>query len=104
NSDGIVHEYTDTNTGDNSGDWWAAYYWYTDVDDDDIIESSDYRSRMSPPTRFTWPRRAMLIILGQPLRTGVGSLSPAFPKNTTKPTRTDFHGPGWQVDTGRPSA
>ena len=104
NPAGIVHEYTDTNTGDNSGDWWATYYWYTDVDGDNIIGSSDYRSRMSPPARFTWPRRAMLKILGQPMPTGVGALGPALAKKTTKPTRTDFHGPGWQVDAGKPSA
>ena len=101
---GTIHEYADSNTGDNASDWWATYYWYTDVDDDGVIESSDYQSRMAPPKRFTWPRRAMLKILGQPMPTGVGALGPALAKKTSTPTRTDFHGPGWSVDTGRPSA
>ena len=101
---GVIHEYANSNTGDGSGDWWATYYWYTDVDDDDIIESTDYRSRMAPPKRFTWPRRAGLKILGQPMPTGVEALGPALAKKTTEPARTDFSGPGWQVDSGKPSA
>ncbi|MGZ1491324.1 hypothetical protein [Brevibacterium sediminis] len=101
---GVIHEYADSNTGDGSGDWWATYYWYTDVDDDDIIESSDYQSRMAPPARFTWPRRAGLKILGQPMPDGVEALGPALAKKTTTPVRTDFSGPGWQVDAGKPSA
>ncbi|GAA1513862.1 hypothetical protein [Brevibacterium permense] len=103
-STGVIHEYADSNTGDGSGDWWATYYWYTDVDDDDIIESSDYQSRMAPPARFTWPRRAGLKILGQPMPDGVEALGPALAKKTTTPVRTDFSGPGWQVDVGKPSA
>src|SRR5699024_7226401 len=101
---GVIHEYADSNTGDGSGDWWATYYWYTDVDDDDIIESTDYQSRMAPPKRFTWPRRAGLKILGQPMPDGVEALGPALAKKTTEPVRTDFSGPGWQVDSGKPSA
>ena len=101
---GKIHEYADANTGDGSGDWWATYYWYTDVDDDDIIESTDYQSRMAPPARFTWPRRAGLKILGQPMPTGVEALGPALAKKTSAPTRTDFHGPSWSVDAGKPSA
>ena len=101
---GVIHEYANSTTGDNSGDWWATYYWYTDVDDDDIIESTDYRSRMAPPKRFTWPRRAGLKILGQPMPTGVEALGPALAKKATEPVRTDFSGPGWQVDSGKPSA
>lgn len=101
---GVIHEYANSNTGDGSGDWWATYYWYTDVDDDNVIESSDYQSRMAPPARFTWPRRAMLKILGQPMPEGVEALGPALAKKTTKPTRTDFSGPSWSVDAGKPSA
>ena len=101
---GIIHEYADINTGDGASDWWATYYWYTDVDDDGVIESSDYRSRMAPPKQFTWPRRASLKILGQPMPTGVEALGPALAKKTTEPVRTDFSGPGWLVDSGKPSA
>ncbi|MGZ1491476.1 hypothetical protein [Brevibacterium sediminis] len=101
---GKIHEYADRNTGDTSGDWWATYYWYTDIDDDNIIESTDYQSRMAPPARFTWPRRAGLKILGQPMPDGVEALGPALAKKTTTPVRTDFSGPGWQVDAGKPSA
>ncbi|ASZ73345.1 minor tail protein [Brevibacterium phage LuckyBarnes] len=99
-----IHRYADSNTGDNSGDWWATYYWYTDIDNDEIIESTDYRSRMAPPKRFTWPRRSMLKILGQPLPSGVEALGPALAKKSTTPVRTDFSGPGWIVDSGKPSA
>ncbi len=89
---GIIHEHADLNTGDGSGDWWACYAWAEDFDGNGITETW---SRPSPPTRFTWPRRAQLRIMGQPLPAGAEMILPALAKKTSTPVRTDFHSPSW---------
>ena len=98
NSSGIVHEYTDTNTGDNSGDWWAAYRWTADATPEDATIT--HWSRISPPKRFNWPRRAQLRIMGQPLPVGVDFIGPVLAKKTSTPARTDFHAPSWWPRSG----
>ena len=98
NPSGIVHKYTDTNTGDNSGDWWAAYRWTADATPED--EYITHWSRISPPKRFTWPRRAQLRIMGQPLPVGVDFIGPVLAKKTSTPARTDFHAPSWWPRSG----
>ena len=87
NPAGIVHEYADTNTGDNSGDWWAAYRWYKYVGQLPLVA---FVSRISSATRFSWPRRAKLKIMGQPLPVGVPTIEPVLAKKTATPGRTDF--------------
>lgn len=84
---GRISEYSNAETGDNSPDWWAAYRWETDADNNDYL---DYTSRISPPTRFTWPRRARLKVLGSPLPVGVGSIGGYTAKKSTKPTRAEM--------------
>lgn len=101
---GMIHEYADVTTGDNSSDWWAAYRWYTDVNDDDIIGATDYTSRISPGARFTWPSRAMVRVIGQPLPDGAGALGPYLAKKSAVPVRTDYHAPSWWPTVGRPVA
>lgn len=87
NASGVIREYADGGTGDGSGDWWCAYRWETGTDSDGTI---DYRSKISPPARFTWPRRARLKATGQPKPAGVELMAGYLAKNTMKPTRTDF--------------
>lgn len=87
NASGVIREYADGGAGDGSGDWWCAYRWETDTDSDGTI---DYRSKISPPARFTWPRRAQLKATGQPKPAGVELMAGYLAKKTTKPTRTDF--------------
>ncbi|WP_025780245.1 hypothetical protein [Brevibacterium sp. VCM10] len=98
---GKIVEYADINTGDESGDWWAVYAWAEDWDDNGITETW---SRISPPKRFTWPRRAGIKFIGQPLPDGVQMILPAIAKKETIPTRTDFHSPTWSFSEGRPVA
>lgn len=98
---GVVHKYAGLNTGDNSSDWWAAYAWAEDWDANGVTETW---SRISPPKRFTWPRRAGIKFIGQPLPAGVQMILPAIAKKTTFPTRTDFHSPSWSFKEGRPVA
>lgn len=87
NPSGTIREYANAATGDGSGDWWCAYRWETDTDSDGTI---DYRSKISPPSRFTWPRRARLKATGQPKPVGVELMAGYLAKKTTKPARTDF--------------
>src|SRR5699024_8096455 len=57
-------------------------------------------SRISPPKRFTWPKRAGVKIIGQPLPSGPDSIGPSLAKKSTTPVRTDFHSPSWNVREG----
>ena len=84
---GVIHEYANNNTGDNSGDWWAAYRWYKYVGGFPLVA---FVSRISSATRFSWPRRAKLKIMGQPLPVGVPTIEPVLAKKTATPGRTDF--------------
>ncbi|WP_278372231.1 hypothetical protein [Brevibacterium casei] len=84
---GRINEYAPPTTGDDSPDWWVAYRWETDFDSDNAL---DYTSRISPPTRFTWPRRARLKALGSPLPVGVETIGGFTAKKATTPERTDF--------------
>lgn len=84
---GRINEYAPPTTGDDSPDWWAAYRWETDFNSDNAL---DYTSRISPPTRFTWPRRARLKALGSPLPVGVETIGGFTAKKATTPERTDF--------------
>ena len=84
---GVIHEYADNNTGDGSGDWWAAYRWYKYIGGFPLVA---FVSRISSATRFSWPRRAKLKIMGQPLPVGVPTIEPALAKKTAAPGRTDF--------------
>lgn len=87
NASGVIREYADGGNGDGSGDWWCAYRWETDTDSDGTI---DYRSKISPPARFTWPRRARLKATGQPRPVGVKLMAGFLAKKATRPSRTDF--------------
>lgn len=87
NQSGVIREYANATTGDGSGDWWCAYRWETDTDSNGTI---DYRSKISPPARFTWPRRAQLKATGQPKPAGVELMAGFLAKKSTKPSRTDF--------------
>ncbi|MCT1448472.1 hypothetical protein M3G43_14530 [Brevibacterium casei] len=84
---GRINEYAPPTTGDDSPDWWVAYRWETDFNSDNAL---DYTSRISPPTRFTWPRRARLKALGSPLPVGVETIGGFTAKKATTPERTDF--------------
>lgn len=84
---GRINEYAPPTTGDDSPDWWVAYRWETDFNSDNAL---DYTSRISPPTRFTWPRRARLKALGSPLPVGVETIGGFTAKKATTPGRTDF--------------
>src|SRR5699024_10765930 len=77
---GVIHEYADANTGDNASDWWATYQWWTDVNENGNSGGPDYLSRCSPGARFTWPRRAMVRLLGQPIPDGVDYITPSLAK------------------------
>lgn len=101
NSGGTISEYSTLNTGDDSSDWWAVYRWAKDVDSDLTIDLS---SRISPPARFAWPRRARLKITAPNLPQGAGEIAPSLAYKTSTPTRTDFHTPSWWSVTGEPSA
>ena len=93
---GVIHEYADSNTGDGSGDWWAAYYWYNWISL--LLYNS---SRISPPSRFTWPRRAKLKVMGAPLPVGVNRFALSLAKKATAPVRTDFHNVGSALRDGQ---
>ena len=93
---GVIHEYADVNTGDGSGDWWAAYYWYNWIS---LLLSNS--SRISPPSRFTWPRRAKLKVMGAPLPVGVNRFALSLAKKATAPVRTDFHNVGSALRDGQ---
>src|SRR5699024_4187728 len=92
---GVIHEYADRGTGDGEDDWWAAYRWTADTTPED--EYITNWSRISPPKRFTWPKRAGVKIIGQPLPSGPDSIGPSLAKKSTTPVRTDFHSPSWNV-------
>ena len=100
-SDGTISEFSTLNTGDDTADWWAGYRWAKDVDEDLTIDLS---SRISPPARFSWPRRARLKVTAPNLPQGVGEIAPSLAYKTTTPSRTDFHSPNWWSVTGEPSA
>lgn len=95
---GVVNTYEPDGMGDESGDWWAVYRWVADTTPED--PNITHWSRISPPKRFTWPRRAKIKILGQPLPQGVDFIGPSIAKKTSMPVRTDFHSPTWQIRSG----
>lgn len=96
---GRVNEYTTPSTGDGESDWWAAYRWEA-VENGALVA----RSRISPPVRFTWPRRARLKVIGSPLPVGVSGIGGAVAKNTSTPVRTDFRQTNTHYRTGEPVA
>lgn len=96
---GRVNEYTTPSTGDGESDWWAAYRWEA-VENGALVA----RSRISPPVRFTWPRRARLKVIGSPLPVGVSSIGGAVAKKTSTPVRTDFRQTNTHYRTGEPVA
>lgn len=99
--DGVIREYSTLTTGDDTNNWWATYRWAKDVDSDFTIDLS---SRISPPARFSWPRRARLKVTAPNLPQGAGEIAPSLAHKTTTPVRTDFHSPSWWSVTGEPSA
>lgn len=96
---GRVNEYTTPSTGDGESDWWAAYRWEA-VENGALVA----RSRISPPVRFTWPRRARLKVIGSPLPVGVSGIGGAVAKNTSTPVRTDFRQTNTHYRPGEPVA
>lgn len=96
---GRVNEYTTPSTGDGESDWWAAYRWEA-VENGALVA----RSRISPPVRFTWPRRARLKVIGSPLPVGVSSIGGAVAKKTSTPVRTDFRQTNTHYRPGEPVA
>ncbi|MFT9774537.1 hypothetical protein ACMZ29_18025 [Brevibacterium casei] len=96
---GRISEYSNAETGDNSPDWWAAYRWEA-VENGSIVA----RSRISPPVRFTWPRRARLKVIGSPLPVGVSGIGGAVAKKTSTPVRTDFRQTNTHYRPGEPVA
>ncbi|MCM1011892.1 hypothetical protein [Brevibacterium sp. XM4083] len=84
---GSINEYAPPTTGDDSPDWWAAYAWETDLGDDGSL---DYDSRISPGTRFTWPRRSRLKVMGSPLPVGVGNIGGYTAKKATRPALSEY--------------
>ena len=98
---GVIHEYANSNTGDNAADWWATYRWSVDADDDGF---NDYTSRIGPVKKFTWPLRAKLRFMGAPLPAGVGYITPSIAKKSMSPVRTDFRTPNFSVYTGESTA
>lgn len=84
---GRINEYAPPTTGDDSPDWWAAYAWETDLGDDGSL---DYDSRISPGTRFTWPRRSRLKVMGSPLPVGVGNIGGYTAKKATRPALSEY--------------
>lgn len=98
---GTVSEFSTLTTGDNTSNWWGVYRWAKDLDEDLTIDLS---SRISPPARFSWPRRARLKVTAPNLPQGAGEIAPSLAYKTTTPTRTDFHSPNWWSVTDEPSA
>ena len=98
---GKITRFEGQDTGDDSPDWWAAYRWETDIDGDNQL---DYRSRISPPARFTWPRRARLKAIGAPLPVGVLGIGGFTAKKATRPTRQDFRRTLTHFRAGQPVA
>lgn len=96
---GRINEYTTPSTGDGESDWWAAYRWEA-VENGALVA----RSRISPPVRFTWPRRARLKVIGSPLPVGVSGIGGAVAKKTSTPVRTDFRQTNTHYRTGEPVA
>lgn len=96
---GRINEYTSPSTGDGESDWWAAYRW--EAVENGVLVS---RSRISPPARFTWPRRARLKVIGSPLPVGVSGIGGAVAKKTSTPVRTDFRQTNTHYRTGEPVA
>src|SRR5699024_11129690 len=101
---GVIHEYADANTGDNASDWWATYQWWTDVNENGNSGGPDYLSRCSPGTRFTWPRRAMVRLLGQPVPDGVDYITPSLAKKPTTPSVAEYRRPSWFSFAGQSKA
>ena len=101
---GMIHEYADANTGDNASDWWATYQWWTDVNENGNSGGPDYLSRCSPGTRFTWPRRAMVRLLGQPMPDGVDYITPSLAKKPTTPSVSEYRRPSWVSFAGQSKA
>ena len=98
---GAIHEYAADNMGDEADEWWGAYRWSVDVDDDGV---NDYTSRIGPVKRFTWPRRSKVRFMGAPLPVGVEYITPSIAKKATTPSRTDFRTPSFSVYTGESTA
>ena len=96
---GRVNEYATPSTGDGESDWWAAYRWEA-VENGALVA----RSRISPPVRFTWPRRARLKVIGSPLPVGVSGIGGAVAKKTSTPVRTDFRQTNTHYRPGEPVA
>lgn len=94
---GLVTTYEGTTIGDGGTDWWGAYRWVADVDNDGSIDRS---SRISPAKQFTWPKRSRLKFMGNTLPLGATFIGPAVAKSTTKPAKSDFRAPAWQVRAG----
>ena len=102
NTDGVISEYSTLSTGGGyESPWWAVYRWSKDVDNDLTMDLS---SRISPPARFEWPRRARLKLSAPNLPIGVGEIAPSLAHQDTTPTRTDFRSPNWWSVTGEPVA
>ena len=102
NTDGVISEYSTLSTGGGyESPWWAVYRWAKDVDNDLTMDLS---SRISPPARFEWPRRARLKLSAPNLPIGVGEIAPSLAHQDTTPTRTDFRSPNWWSVTGEPVA
>lgn len=96
---GRVNEYATPSTGDGESDWWAAYRWEA-VENGALVA----RSRISPPVRFTWPRRARLKVIGSTLPVGVSGIGGAVAKKTSTPVRTDFRQTNTHYRPGEPVA
>src|SRR5699024_350957 len=64
----------------------------------------DRHSRISPPARFSWPRRARLKVSAPNLPMGADGIAPSLAQKTSTPSRTDFHSPAWWYEEGEPSA
>lgn len=99
NTAGGIYEYGGPNMGDGTNEWWAVYRWATVVDG-----QLDLSSRISPPARFPWPRRAQLKVGAPNLPEGADSIAPSLAHKPGTPSRTDFHSPAWGYTEGEPSA
>src|SRR5699024_3363207 len=94
-------EYSTIPTGDSSGlsGWWAVYRWAT-IDDGYI----DRHSRISPPARFSWPRRARLKVSAPNLPMGADGIAPSLAQKTSTPSITESHSPAWWYEQPAPSS
>lgn len=99
NTAGGIYEYGGPNMGDGTNEWWAVYRWAAVVDG-----QLDLSSRISPPARFPWPRRAQLKVGAPNLPEGADSIAPSLAHKPGTPSRTDFHSPAWGYTEGEPSA